>query len=225
MFGGQNSSDPTPISSALVSELTARLQGANKYAAEQNIATAAAAASNLSYDDSDTDQKSSSSVQRKDSFYESDEEVRTTPRQQVSPRKQKSEPEEPPPSYESAVEVGELGSPPPVPSSKPPVPHKRHAHGHTPDYENVGPGGLSAEGQSEASFLPSYEEAMFSSGDVDGDAPPPPPRVESQGEISGQLTVDVTAANKLDQEQVQRNVVSHRVPITTEKCCISVECQ
>lgn len=220
MFGAQTPlSDPTPISSALVSELANNLQaslGANNYSGEETLpdgTTTTVAPGNLSTaswdsSSSDTDRKSSSrgsTLQRKDSFYESDDEMRTPRRS--SPRKQKSEPEEPPPSYESAIEntsvTSELMTVPPIP---PPPPSHEH-HSESASYENMSPDfsaghSMAAPPKSESLALPSYEEAIFGSGDTDslGEAPPPPvpPRAESQTSSTAvlpQLTVDVTAAN------------------------------
>ena len=220
MFGAQTQlSDPTPISSALVSELANNLHanlGANNYSAEETLpdgTTATLASGNLSTaswdsSSSDTDRKSSSrgsTLQRKDSFYESDEETRTPRRS--SPRKQKSEPEEPPPSYESAIETSSVTS---DLMTAPPIPPPPPSHQLLPEsasYENMHPDfradfSMEAQPKSEGLGLPSYEEAVLSSGDTDslGEAPPPPvpPRTESQTSSSSvlqQLTVDVTAAN------------------------------
>ena len=202
-----------------MSELANSLQanrGASSYSAEETLpdgSTTTVALGNLSTaswdsSSSDTDRRGSSrgsTLQRKDSFYESDDEVRTPRRS--SPRKQKSEPEEPPPSYESAIETSvapDLMSPPPIPP--PPPPHELRCQ--SSNYENVVTPDFSADLSSdaqpkpEALALPSYEEAIFGSGDMDslGDAPPPPvpPRAESHagsGSVLQQLTVDVTAAN------------------------------
>ncbi|KAK7101023.1 multiple PDZ domain protein-like isoform X2 [Littorina saxatilis] len=215
LFGAHpQHSDPTPISSALVSELGYSLQanlGAHNFAAEETLTLNPANLSTTSWDSSssDTDRKSSrgSTLQRKDSFYESDEEGRTPRRS--SPQKQKSEPEEPPPSYESAIEAtsvtSDLMTAPPVPPPLPP--HDMHSQ--SANYENIisdykADLSAGAKLKPEQMALPSYEEAIFDNGETDsmGEAPPVPPRAESQAESSPfdqQLTVDVTSANLMAQ--------------------------
>ena len=225
-FGQGQGSDPTPISSALVSELASNLHAnlnANNYAAEEplpDVTMAAVAPVNLSTaswdsSSSDTDRRSSSrgsTLQRKDSFYESDDEMRTPRR--ASPRKAKAQPEEPPPSYENAIKVTSEPSPPVAP----PLP-SRELRSPATSYENVNAADLRANvpaqppPQAEGPALPSYEEAVFGSGEADGagEAPPVPPRAESQM-TSAALTVDVAAANLAVERVVTERSGPDQVP-------------
>ncbi|XP_076440217.1 multiple PDZ domain protein-like isoform X4 [Babylonia areolata] len=241
LFGAQTQlpSDPTPISSALVSELANSLQAtqaANHYAAEDCVpdGTMASVApvnlSSTSWDSSssDTDHKGSSrgsTLQRKDSFYESDEEVKT-PRY-ASPRKQKSEPEEPPPPYESAIEAtsttADNMTAPPIPP--PPL---REVHSHNVSCENAVQEDFSASLQTEVQLktdLPSYEEAMLVGGEMDslGDAPPVPPRAESQSdsvlsveEEAAHLELEKTVTAELEFEQTTSVAMPPTPPTTAD---------
>lgn len=228
-FGAQAQvSESTPISNALVSELASSfgktvgitstvMSGKETLPESATITVTHGNLSMASWDSSSSEAENKSSrgstMQRKDSFYETDEESHT-PRH-TSPLKQKKLAEEPPPSYESAVEVSRevtnIMHPPPLP----PHPQTRHPQDiggqmHDGAYENVVSGFhqelMMVVKNKGMAPLPSYEEAILGSGEVDvTEAPPIPPRGESKGK-SGTETLTVAGdarEDSADLDQVQ----------------------
>ncbi|XP_025111379.1 multiple PDZ domain protein-like isoform X3 [Pomacea canaliculata] len=225
-FGAQNHqvSETTPFPSALVSELTSVLKNhvgtsaghtseeSRSGGVSPSIVQGHILVGSWDSSSSDTDIKTNrgSMMQRKDSFYESDEDLRTPRR--TSPRKQKMEPEEMPPSYESAVEVSEKTTATALMSSdvKPPLPPpplqpksspSERPAAYASSYENVPKveqdlifNMLQSVKTESLAPLPSYEEAVLGFGETDStsEAPPVPPRAEFQeNTVTHLLTVDV----------------------------------
>ncbi|KAL8570734.1 hypothetical protein ACOMHN_039168 [Nucella lapillus] len=202
LFGAQTPlpSDPTtPISNALVSELASSMQAPASaslppYAAAEDCvgvdgttttttttSTTLLNLSTASWDSSssDTDRKSGSrgsTLQRRDSFYESDEEPRSPRRS--PPRKQESE--EPPPSYESAIEATTTDA---MPVSSP-LPHPLRLQN-----SRRGP-----------SAWRKWRRRSGGEADSVGEAPPVPPRAESQSVGDSGLSLDVEAGVRLERE-------------------------